>query len=109
MRLWKTYCEDEGVRAVVQFLLQAKGVTALELLDNKITPLGCEFVGKLLHPKSNSNIMILKMDHNDFGGPGMQALGEGLAINKSLMSLSLTYCNIDFTGARAIFEILIYT
>lgn len=49
------------------------------------------------------------MDHNEIGGEGVTALALGLSINKSLLSLSLTYCNIDVTGARALFEILIYT
>ena len=109
IRLWKTFCEDEGCRAVCSYLGQAKGVTVLELLDNKITALGCEFIGKLIHPRSLSNIQILKLDHNEIGGKGVTALGEGLAVNKSMVSLSLTYCNIDASGARALFEVLIYT
>lgn len=84
-------------------------MTVLELLDNKITSLGCEFVGKLMHPRTNGNIQVLKLDHNDIGGTGITALSEGISINKSLLSLSLTYCDIDQTGARALFEILIYT
>jgi Ran GTPase-activating protein (RanGAP) involved in mRNA processing and transport len=63
----------------------------------------------MLHPKSNCNIEILKLDHNEFGSKGMIALSEGLAICKSLKNLSLTYCNIDASGARSIFEILIYS
>jgi Ran GTPase-activating protein (RanGAP) involved in mRNA processing and transport len=63
----------------------------------------------MLHPKANTNIEILKLDHNEFGSKGMIALSEGLAICKSLKNLSLTYCNIDAAGARAIFEILIYS
>jgi hypothetical protein len=59
------------VRAVCQFVQQAKGVTVLELLDNKITKLGCEFIGKTLHPRTNGNIQILKLDHNDIGGEGI--------------------------------------
>ena len=39
----------------------------------------------------------------------MQHLSEGLAINRQIQSLSLTYCNIDQEGARAIFEILIFS
>lgn len=81
----------------------------MELLDNKITSLGCEFIGKLLHPKVNSSITILKLDHNDIGSAGVRHLAEGLAVNKSLQSLSLTYCNIDANGARPLFDILIYT
>jgi Ran GTPase-activating protein (RanGAP) involved in mRNA processing and transport len=107
--LWKTFCEDEGVRAVVQCLTQLKSVFKVDLLDNKITALGCEFVSTLIHPKSNCNIEILKLDHNEFGSAGMIALSEGLAICKTLKNLSLTYCNIDAAGARAIFEILIYS
>jgi hypothetical protein len=50
----------------------------------------------------------VKLDHNDIGAAGVRALAEGLAVNKSLLSLSLTYCNIDQEGARPLFEILIY-
>ncbi len=81
----------------------------MDLLDNKITPLGCGFVSTLIHPKSNCNVEILKLDHNEFGSKGMIALSEGLAICKTLKNLSLTYCNIDAEGARALFEILIYS
>lgn len=81
----------------------------MELLDNKITSLGCEFIARALHPKANTAVSILKLDHNDIGPIGVQKLAEGLAINKSLISLSLTYCNIDYQGARALFEILIYS
>ena len=81
----------------------------LDLLDNKITSLGCEFIGNLVHPKSNTSLEILKLDHNEFGSKGMIALAEGLAVNKTLKNLSLTYCNIDAQGARSIFEILIYS
>lgn len=107
--LWKTFCEDEGVRAVVQCLTQLKSVFKVDLLDNKITALGCEFVSTLIHPKSNCNIEILKLDHNEFGSAGVIALSEGLAICKTLKNLSLTYCNIDAKGARSLFEILIYS
>jgi len=67
----------------------------LELLDNKITPLGCEFISQAVHPKANTNLLVLKLDHNDFGSEGMKRLSEGLSLNKTITSLSLTYCNID--------------
>lgn len=86
-----------------------KTVFKVDLLDNKISPLGCEFISSMLHPKAQTNIEILKLDHNEFGSKGMIALSEGLAICKSLKNLSLTYCNIDAAGARSIFEILIYS
>lgn len=81
----------------------------LELLDNKITPLGCEFISQTVHPRANTSLLVLKLDHNDFGSAGMRRLADGLSLNKTLTSLSLTYCNIDWEGSRALFEILIFT
>jgi Ran GTPase-activating protein (RanGAP) involved in mRNA processing and transport len=86
-----------------------KGISVLELLDNKITSLGCEFIGQAIHPRANTSLQILKLDHNDFGSQGLKHLADGLCINKTITNLSLTYCNIDFEGARALFEILIFT
>jgi len=51
----------------------------------------------------------LKLDHNPFGAAGAKALANGVALNKQLKALSLTYCQIDSEGADAIFSILIYT
>jgi len=56
IRFWKTYCEDEGVRAICQFLELGKPTLFLELLDNRITALGCEFISRSLHPKMNPTI-----------------------------------------------------
>jgi Ran GTPase-activating protein (RanGAP) involved in mRNA processing and transport len=109
MCLWKTFCEDEGCRAVCQCLTQLKSVFKLDLLDNKLSPLSCEFISNLVHPKSNTSLEILKLDHNDFGSKGVTLLAEGLAINKTIKNLSLSYCNIDAGGARALFEVLIYS
>lgn len=80
----------------------------LELLDNNITPLGCEFLSKALHPCQQPQIQILKLDHNQFGSDGVIALSEGLAVNPILRMLSLTYCGIGPEGADALFEIMIY-
>jgi len=34
IRLWKSFCEDEGVRAICQYLDYDNEVNFLELLDN---------------------------------------------------------------------------
>ncbi len=67
LRLWKTYCEDQGVRSVCEWLINNKSVRFLELLENRFGPLGCEHIGKLMHPKAQSPIHTLKLDHNDIG------------------------------------------
>lgn len=109
LRLWKTDCEDEGVRAIVDWLATNSTVRMLELLENKITPLGCDFISRVLAPECNSALTILKLDHNDIGSEGIMNLSKGLVMNKTLEELSLTYCNIEADGARAIFDFLIYT
>jgi Ran GTPase-activating protein (RanGAP) involved in mRNA processing and transport len=109
IRFWKTYCEDEGVRAICQFLELGKGTVTLELLDNKITPLGCEFIARAMQPKMNPTLLVLKLDHNEFGSAGVIELSKSLAVNPVLKLISLTYCGIDHTSAQALFEMLIYT
>ena len=109
LRLWKTGCEDEGVRSIIDWLSGNSTVQMLELLENKITPLGCDFISRICVPESPSGITILKLDHNDIGSDGIINLSQGLIMNKNLEELSLTYCNIEADGARAIFDFLIYT
>ena len=108
IRLWKTGSADEGVRSIVAYLKINSNVQILELLDNDITKLGCEFLSKMLQPEAKANLIILKLDHNSFGSEGVKNLSVGLVQNKTITNISLTYCNIDSEGARPLFEILIY-
>ena len=98
-----------GVYSVKQYLETGSKVQFLELLDNGITPRGCEHIAKALHPKNHTEIEVLKLDHNQFGWEGMVYLAEGLAVNPTLRLLSLTYCGIDMNGADYLFQILIYS
>lgn len=109
IRLWKAKCEDEGVRLICKFLVQSKSVNVLELLDAELSVLGCEFLASTLHHSADVPLLILKLDHNPLQSAGMQALAKGLACNKTIKALSLTYCQIDPVGARALFEVVIYT
>ena len=56
IRFWKTQCEDEGVRAICQYAKQTPGIKIIELLDNEITVLGCEFLSKILAPEAKMNL-----------------------------------------------------
>ena len=109
IRLWKTYCEDEGLRAICEFITKTLTCLCLELIDNKITALGCEFLGKTLKPGvACPPIVFLKLDHNLFGSAGCNALCEGLKTNEMIKTLSLAYCGIDHEGSRSLFEVLIF-
>lgn len=79
-------------------------------MDNKITYLGCEFLGKTLTPGPKCPpICILKLDHNNFGSKGLNALTVGLQNNEMIKTLSLTYCGIDAESSRGLFEMLIFS
>ncbi len=65
------------MRAFCQFLETNKTIITLDLLNNRITPLGCEFVGNLMTPTNGTAITILKLDHNEFGSEGVKMLATG--------------------------------
>lgn len=44
-------------------------------------------------------LLKLKLDHNEFGTPGLKLLCQGLSFNNTLEKLSLCYCKIDVEGA----------
>jgi hypothetical protein len=44
------------------------------MLDNQISSLGCQFLGKILAPEAKTNLLIVKLDHNAFGSEGMKYL-----------------------------------
>ena len=98
------------MRAICQFLEKSNSVQCLELLDDKVTPLGCEFIGRTLTPGPTCPpVKILKLDHNPFGSQGLINLAAGIKENVNLTTLSLTYCELDHTGARSLMEILIFS
>jgi hypothetical protein len=41
LRLWKVDIQDEGVRAICNYIDKASTVEYLDLMENRITALGC--------------------------------------------------------------------
>lgn len=109
VRFWKIKAQDEGVRALSKYMMQNKTVEVVDLLDNEITPLGCEFLGRALHPSCNETTRKLSMDHNVFGDAGLAQLNVGLAINPNIQHLSLTYCGLTEHAANFMQQILAFT
>jgi len=67
IRLWRTKCEDEGVRLILKFMCQVKSVVCLEILDAGLTHIGCEIIGQSLNFKNELGLLVLKLDHNPIG------------------------------------------
>lgn len=84
IKLWKVNAQDEGVRTVCNFMMKMKIIDNLDLLDNGIGALGCEFIGKMLHPSLEIPLQQLVLDHNEFGTKGLDQLTAGLCQNKLL-------------------------
>ena len=63
IRLWKIDLQDEGLRSICNYIDKVASVEYLDLMDNKITALGCEFLGKTLNSEK-SHIIKLKLDNN---------------------------------------------
>jgi hypothetical protein len=50
IRLWKSGIEDEGVRELCRWLLANNSTVCIDLLQNEITPIGCEIISKIIGP-----------------------------------------------------------
>eukprot|EP01022_Parablepharisma_sp_SALTPOND_P001002 TRINITY_DN105412_c0_g1_i1.p1 TRINITY_DN105412_c0_g1~~TRINITY_DN105412_c0_g1_i1.p1 ORF type:complete len:228 (+),score=57.70 TRINITY_DN105412_c0_g1_i1:465-1148(+) len=85
-----------------------KSLVTLEIMDNGITSLGCEFLTRVLKKEVESPIAILKLDHNPIGSAGASILAEGLAMNPTLKVLWLNFCEIGKEGAKDLAHMLIY-
>ena len=98
--IWKCFAEDEGVRSICNYIKKNPNVQKLDLLENNITLLGCQFLTRVLMP--DSQLLKLKLDHNNFGDAGLKNLASALAVNNTLEKLSLNYCGITKEGSRYI-------
>jgi len=113
IRLWKCSGGDESVRSVCTYLLveahlPQPQVKDLQFVDNGVTELGCEFLGKTLGPAGNKVVDLLKLDYNLFGTPGMEKLSMGLSQNCTLRHLSLQYCGIGEDGGQSLSHVLMF-
>lgn len=63
MRIWKGNIGDEGLRFISKYLSSTNKLELLDLMDNNISSLGCEFLGKSLC-SINCKLNQLKLDNN---------------------------------------------
>lgn len=108
LRFWKCGIEDNGLRYICNYLASNKSVEVLEVMDNGITSLGCEFLGRVLKKEAESPITTLKLDHNPIHAAGVAMLAEGLAMNPTIKILSLNYSEIEKAAATPLAHVLLY-
>lgn len=108
LKMIKCGIEDEGVRVICKYLaLRYSEVDEIELIDNKITALGCEFFANILMDKE-CKLKCLTLDHNPIKSKGVEELSKGICMNNVLESLSLNYCLLEADACNFLQEIVIY-
>ncbi len=101
IRIWKANLMDEGLRAICNFMEKCNTLQYLDLMENNITELGCEFLAKvMINP--NNKVTKLRLDNNKIGLKGIAVLAEGLRQNDTIQKLSICYCNIPTAGSKYI-------
>lgn len=105
LKLLRVNAEDEGLRTICNYVNKTFSIEELNLSENGITKLGCEFLGKTLaDPKCS--LLKLKLDGNPIGTSGLHNLSIGLRGNSMIEKLSLKNCEIEQEGGRIIQIIL---
>ena len=84
----------------MQYMLDTENtsIQLVEMMNCGIGKLGCEFISRLF-TKPNK-IKILTLDYNAFGNEGLEELMNKIKNSKTLIYLSLSYCNIDQNGVK---------
>ena len=108
LRLWECNIGDEGVAHLCNFLSTNKSIETLDLLKNKITDAGCEFMGRVLGPTSETPLKILHLDHNPIGSSGVEKLTNGLCQNKAINVLTINHAGLDAKCAPSLSRILVF-
>jgi len=93
-----------GVQAICDVLKENKGVSHLDVRNNKIGPECGKMIGEML--KENNCITHLDMSWNDLGTEGGKALLEGIQMNHTLIDCQLSGNRIAEDTLHAVAYIL---
>lgn len=91
LALWSINLQEEGTKAIANYLGSNRTLTSLELPDCGIDELGCKSLADAL--ERNTVLTRLCLDFNQIGNRGAQLL-EGLSYNRALATLELAYCGL---------------
>jgi Ran GTPase-activating protein (RanGAP) involved in mRNA processing and transport len=90
--LWlpNNHVSDKGVYSLTRILsLDTSIIRSLSLANNGITNEGAQYIAEIL--KKNTSLTLLRLDNNDIGDKGMEALSNTLAQdNNILQELSIS-------------------
>jgi Ran GTPase-activating protein (RanGAP) involved in mRNA processing and transport len=106
LRFWRAAALDSGVASVAEVLrngLDDVRLLEVEFMDCGVGPTACAALGNALMLGGNTSLRSLRLDLNaGVGDDGAEELAKGLRTNRTLASLSLTYCRLGLRGAHAL-------
>lgn len=105
IRVWKADLQDQGVRSICNYIEKCNTIEYLDLMENNITELGCEFLAKVMMNPANK-ITKLRLDNNKIGLAGIAAISEGLRQNQTIEKVSFNFCGIPTEGCKYVQDIL---
>ena len=95
--------DDDLCRMIIGGLVGNTGMRALDFSHNRIGDLGAQAVGTvLLQPQLK--LVELDLGDNEIREDGVAALGDALAVNKTLQSLSLRLNRVGDAGGESLFD-----
>ncbi|BFZ06078.1 hypothetical protein BsWGS_09117 [Bradybaena similaris] len=99
IHIWDYPMTYENTATLALFLEKSfYPIRMLELLD---CLMDAEAVSRLVRPLNNCDFLsTLILDYNEFGDEGSQKLCAGLHGNKTLLSLSLCYCDLNIESGK---------
>lgn len=105
-RLWKCDAKNEGIRVLSEMIKISAQVEVIDLLDNEIDELGCEFLSRSLD--RGCQLKKLLLDHNPIGEKGFNFLSRSIATLPNLEELSLAFCGLKKESSSCIQQILLF-
>lgn len=85
---------------LTKYMQCALNTKVLDLTENEITTLGCEYLGKTLSAFPIP-IMELVLDFNPIGNEGMRELSKGLEMNSKLNRENRNHKKVEFELLQA--------
>ncbi|OWZ22681.1 hypothetical protein PHMEG_0002561 [Phytophthora megakarya] len=101
--------EDDGLVAIAQALREggpAKGLTALDVSGNDLTPESMSALGHML--RVSSALRVLQMEENEIGSKGAKAIAKALKVGSPVLEKVVANVNeIGASGALALVKAVV--
>ena len=100
----QSHIADDDVKLILDNIGESPLLLHLDLSHNKITSKGARAITEMLVAPSESILACLDISGNKISSEGASIMGQALATNESLLSLTLRLNSIGDEGGKDLFE-----